>query len=214
MIKVIALLSAGLLAFALGGGAQQPQQTPAAAAAGQQRTATHEPTPPGRPDPAEKAARAHEKMEKYVEVKITPFVFRDVPFSDEPSGYVPTKTFKAGGQMTVVVSMTNRSDQALNAFNLSRFLHYRLRLVKDGVPVRYLSDVPAKMKAVEANAGIVVSTREVTLEPNAETNYDQFDLRDWYGTLQPGHYELTLRHRFQRGGKQVESNTVTFDVVP
>ncbi|HEX8149791.1 MAG TPA: hypothetical protein VF591_21605 [Pyrinomonadaceae bacterium] len=213
MIKVIALLSTGLLAFAFGGGAQRPQQTPDAAA-GQQRTATHEPTPPGQPDRAEKAARAHEKMEKYVDVKITPVVYRDVPFSGETSGYVPTQTFKVGGEVAVAVSMTNRSDQALNAFNLSRFLHNRLRLVKDGVPVRYLSDVPVKMKAVEANAGIVVSTREVTLEPNVETSYDQFDLRDWYGTLQPGHYELTLRHRFRQGGKQVESNTVTFDVVP
>ena len=213
MIKVIALLSTSLLVFALSG-AQQPRQTPDAAAAGQQRTATHEPTPPGQPNPAEKAARAHEKMEKYVEVKITPVVFRDVPFSNETPGYVPTQTFKVGGEMAVAVSMTNRSDQALNAFNLSRFLHNRLRLVKDGVPVRYLNDVPVKMKAVETNAGIVVSTHEVTLEPNVETLYDQLDLRDWYGTLQPGHYELTLRHRFQRGGKQVESNTVTFDVVP
>jgi hypothetical protein len=212
MFKVIALLSTSLLVLAFGGGSQKPQQTPDAA--GQQQTATHEPTPPGQPDRAEKAARAHEKMEKYVEVKITPVVFRDVPFSNETPGYAPTKTFKVGGEMAVVVSMTNRSDQAFNAFNLSRFLHNRLRLVKDGVPVRYLSDVPVKMKAVEANEGTVVSTREVTLAPNVETGYDQLNLRDWYGTLQPGHYELTLRHRFRRGGKQVESNTVTFDVVP
>lgn len=44
--------------------------------------------------------------------------------------------------------------------------------------------------------------------------YDQLDLSKWYGQLQPGHYELTLRHRFGWKGRWVESNTVEFDVVP
>jgi hypothetical protein len=204
MFKVIALLSTSLLVLAFGAGASS-QQSPNADAPGQQRTATHDKT---QTDLADKAEKALDKMEKYVEVKITP-----VAFSGESQDYVPTKTFKVGGETAVAVSMTNRSDQALNAFNLSRFMHNRLRLVKDGVPVHYLGDVPSKMKAVEANAGIVVSTHEVTLAPNAETVYDQLNLRDWYGTLQPGNYELTLRHQFRRGGKQVESNTVTFQVV-
>ena len=205
MFKLIALLSTGLLVLAFGAGASS-QQPPDGAAPGQQRTAKPDKT---QTDHADKAEKAHDKMEKYVEVKITP-----VAYSDEAQDYVPTKTFKVGGEMASAVSMTNRSDQALNAFGLSRFLHNRLRLVKDGVPVRYLSDVPVKMKSVEASVGLVVSTHEVTLAPNAETNYDQLNLRDWYGTLQPGHYELTLRHRFRRGGKQVESNTITFEVLP
>jgi hypothetical protein len=69
MSKVIVLLSLSLLVFAFGGGAQ-PQQTPNAP--DQQRTATHDHTTPGKGEMAQRAAAAHEKMEKYVDVKITP----------------------------------------------------------------------------------------------------------------------------------------------
>jgi hypothetical protein len=60
--------------------------------------------------------------------------------------------------------------------------------------------------------GFIVSLPEVALRPNVETVYSQLNLRDWYGTLQPGRYELTLKHRFWARGKWVESNTATFDV--
>lgn len=205
MIKGIALLLASLLVAVFSAGTPS-QQSPNAADADQQRTAMPDKT---QTEKAERAEKALNKMEKYVEVKITP-----VAYSDEAQDYIPTKTFKVGGETVVAVLMTNRSDQALNAFNLGRFRHHRLRLMKDGMPVRYLSDVPLKLKAVETNVGVVVSTHEVTLAPNVETNFTQLNLQDWYGTLQPGHYELTLRHRFRQSGKQVESNTVTFDVVP
>jgi hypothetical protein len=216
MMKVIALLSISLLVFAFGTGAQpQAQQSSNAAAPEQVRTARHEPTPPGQVDWAERGRQAHEKMEKYVEVKITPVAYRGVAFSNEPEGYFPTTAFKAGSSILISITMTNRSDETLTTFHLTEFLHERLRLIKDGVPMHYLHDVPVKMKAADDNAGTgVVSLSEVALAPNVETVYHLLNLRDWYGTLQPGHYELTIKHRFRAGGKQVESNTVNFEVTP
>jgi hypothetical protein len=79
--------------------------------------------------------------------------------------------------------------------------------------VRYLASVPKKLKASDDNEGLVVSRSTVTLEPNRETHYGLLDLGEWYGQLQPGHYELTVSHRFRLRGKLVESNTVEFDIV-
>ncbi len=188
MLKVTALLLVTLLAAASGAGGQGNQL------AG---------------PPPEKKERAEDKVEKYVKVSITP-----VEFNRRASDYLPTAQFKVGAPVRVALSMTNTSDAPLNAFTISPFMHNRLRLLKDGRPVRYLDDVPKKLKASDDNEGIVVSAREVTLAPNRETRYGLLDLAGWYGQLRPGHYELTVRHRFRWRGKLVESNTVEFDVVP
>ena len=40
-------------------------------------------------------------------------------------------------------------------------------------------------------------------------------LEEWYESpLQPGHYQLVVRKRFRPDGDWVESNPVTFDVIP
>lgn len=188
MFKVTALLLVTLLAAAFGAGDQGNR--------------------PAGP-PSEKKETAEDKIEKHVKVSITP-----VEFNRRANDYLPTAQFKVGAPVFVGLSMTNTADAPLNAFNISPFMHNRLRLLKDGRPVRYLADVPRKLKASDDNEGIVISTREVTLAPNRETRYGLLDLGEWYGQLQPGHYELTVRHRFRWQGKLVESNTVEFDVVP
>lgn len=187
MFKVTALLLVSLLAAALGAGGQNNQ--------------------PAQSSP-EKKEKAEDKLDKYVKVTITP-----VEYSRKANDYVPATQFKVGSPVQIGLTMTNTADVALNAFNLGAFTHNRPRLLKDGQPVRYLADVPKKLKASDDNEGIVVSTREVTLAPNRETRYGLLDLSKWYGQLQPGHYELTVRHRFRSKGKLVESNTVEFDVV-
>lgn len=158
--------------------------------------------------PAEKKEKAEDKVDRYVKVTITP-----VEYNRRTNDYMPTTQFKVGAPTRVGLMMTNTTDGALNAFVHSPFMHNRLRLLKDGQPVRYLASVPKKLKASDDNEGLVVSTRTVTLEPNRETRYGLLDLSEWYGQLQPGRYELTIRHRFRWRGKLVESNTVEFDIV-
>jgi hypothetical protein len=156
----------------------------------------------------ENKEKAEEKADKYIKITITP-----VEYNRRANDYVPTTQFKVGAPVRVGLMMTNTSDEPLNAFNFGVFTHNRLRLVKDGTPARYLSDVPKKLKTSDDNEGVFVSTREVTLAPHRQTRYDLLDVSQWYGQLQPGHYELTIRHRFRWRGKWVESNTVEFDVV-
>jgi hypothetical protein len=50
------------------------------------------------------------------------------------------------------------------------------------------------------------------LEPNQPKSIETIDLGDWYDSLEPGHYELSTRHRFVSAGKWVDSSSVTFEV--
>lgn len=184
MVKVATVLLVSLLAVVFGTGAQNKQPNA------------------GQPE-------KESKVEKYVRVTIAPIVY-----SRQARDYVPTTQFKAGSLMRIAILMTNTSNEPLAVGRFGSFMHDRLRLLKDGKPVSYLHDVPKKIKASDENENVFVSPREAVLEPNRESNYDQIDLSEWYGQLQPGHYELTLRHRFGWRGKLVESNTVAFDVVP
>ena len=52
------------------------------------------------------------------------------------------------------------------------------------------------------------------LIPGREYDWGQMKMDDWYEPLRPGHYQLIVRKRFVSDGDWVESNPVTFDVIP
>jgi hypothetical protein len=54
----------------------------------------------------------------------------------------------------------------------------------------------------------------VSLAPGREYEWATVRIEDWYDRLGPGHYELSVRKRFVWDGDWVQSNSVTFDVVP
>lgn len=188
MVKVTALLMLSLLTALFGMGDQSKQPDASA---------------------NENGRKWEAKLEKYVKLTITP-----IEYSRKANDYVPTTQFKVGTLMRVMLTMTNTSDEPLGVARFGQYVHNRLRLVKDGKPVRYLNGVAEGIKGADENEGIFISPREGVLGPNSEGRYTQLDLSDWYGQLQPGHYELTIRHRFNWRGKWIESNTVEFDVVP
>ncbi|MGH9933018.1 MAG: hypothetical protein ACREA9_27865, partial [Pyrinomonadaceae bacterium] len=90
---------------------------------------------------------------------------------------------------------------------------YRPELRRDG---EILSFSKAAQKAVEIAdheppSGSMVP---INLEPGREHAWATVRLGVWYDRLGPGHYELSVRKRFVWDGDWVQSNSVTFDVVP
>jgi hypothetical protein len=59
-----------------------------------------------------------------------------------------------------------------------------------------------------------LSALTLRLKPGEPQTIGIIDLKDWYEPLGPGLYELTVRHRFQGGGKWIDFPQVTFEVVP
>jgi hypothetical protein len=84
---------------------------------------------------------------------------------------------------------------------------------KDGKPLLYRKGL-SDMREKDKHPGRLGSTIFYNLEPNIPSVVHRFLLEDWYEQLEPGQYELTLRHRFW--GKEVpaESDTVIFQVIP
>jgi hypothetical protein len=130
------------------------------------------------------------------------------------SDYEPRSRYKVGDKVLVEVTMTNTGAEPLEVGIGNSYFQDRPRMLKDGKPVLYRKELPAVLKEKEKRPGQFGSTRFYRLDPNVSTVVHRFLLDDWYDRLEPGQYELTLRHRFW--GKEVptESNTVPFEVIP
>jgi len=153
---------------------------------------------------------AMEKQEQAIVVKITP-----VGFSRKSVDYIEKLQFKVGEPVRIAVELTNTTEEPLVIAKGDSLFYYRPRLLKDGQLVEYRKEIIPDMKSKDisgpSGAGPVIG---VDLEPHKLTGETYINLSLWYGSLEPGHYQLTVGHRFRHKGQHNQSNTVTFDVVP
>jgi hypothetical protein len=128
--------------------------------------------------------------------------------------YEPKSRYKPGDKVLIEVSMTNTGSEPLEVGIGNSYFQDRPRMKKDGKPVLYHKELPGVLKEKEKRPGQFGSAMYYKLEPDVPTVVHRFLLEDWYDRLEPGQYELTLRHRFW--GKEVpaESDTVSFEVIP
>jgi hypothetical protein len=96
---------------------------------------------------------------------------------------------------------------------LSLYYQYRPELYKDGDLVAFSKIITERVAGSERNP-FSISSRPYTLVPNREYESTTLHLDDWYDRLGPGHYQVSVRKRFIWDGDWVQSNAVTFDVVP
>jgi hypothetical protein len=130
------------------------------------------------------------------------------------SNYEPKSRYKVGDKILIEVTMTNTGTEPLDVGIGNSYFQDRPRMQKDGKPLLYRKGLPDILREKEKHPGRLGSTIFYNLEPNVPTVVHRFLLEDWYEQLEPGQYELTLRHRFW--GKEVpaESDTVIFQVIP
>jgi hypothetical protein len=130
------------------------------------------------------------------------------------SNFEPKDRYKVGDKVLVEVTMTNMGAEPLEVSIGNSYFQDRPRIRKDGKLVPYRKELPALLREKDKYPGPLGSTRIYKLDPNVPLVVHRFLLEDWYEQLEPGQYELTLRHRFW--GKEVpaDSNTVTFEVTP
>jgi hypothetical protein len=93
--------------------------------------------------------------------------------------------------------------------------HYDLlpELIGNGETVPYAKKAVGNVKRAEGGPP-PGSGAPVTLEPGREIQANHIRLDDWYESLPPGEYKLTVRRRFAWDGDWVESNPVYFEVQP
>jgi hypothetical protein len=149
------------------------------------------------------------KPKRDIRVTITP-----IHYSDQVFDYTPTDRYKAGEPVRVQVEMTSLLPESTEIIIGNHFYQNRLRLLKDGQPVPYRGEIPKKLKKVDQGPAYFGSMRSYELKPSQAIRVGLVSLDDWYDALEPGHYELTLQHRFMGKEQPAESNTVTFEILP
>lgn len=121
---------------------------------------------------------------------------------------------RAEEKVLVAVSISNAAAEPISVVIGDPRIQYRPRLLKDGKLLPYTEEVVKVVRAKERSgpgAGRVISGE---INPRETVAVDHIDLADWYGTLEPGQYELTIKYRFRHRGQPVETNTITFEVAP
>ncbi len=142
-----------------------------------------------------------------IQLMITPVEYSDTVFED-----VPTESYKVGDMVKIKIEMTNLMPIETEVILGDYYSQNRFRLTKDGTPVLYRSDVQKIVKKGDEATVIVGSRMPVVLQPNVPVVVMTMPLNLWYGPLEPGHYEITMRHRFWKKEQPVDSNTATFEV--
>jgi hypothetical protein len=120
--------------------------------------------------------------------------------------------FQEGDRIIFSLLITNNSIEDIVFARVDPFQEQRLDLTRDGDLLPYLKSVSALL--IQKDKAILGRrVRPITLPPG-ETTEELVALPDWYGRLQPGHYQLTVRRRFIYGGDWISSPAITFDVNP
>lgn len=152
---------------------------------------------------------AWSRSERNIEVRIMP-----VAYSREARDYVTREQFRVGEPIRIALNMINNSTEPTGIMRGDIYFHARPRLLRDTQPVRYRREVPRILRSRDENGPGLGPIISIPLEPGQLTGVHFLYLNQWYEPLEPGRYQLTVRYRFRMGGRTVDSNTVTFEVVP
>lgn len=121
--------------------------------------------------------------------------------------------FKVGDKIKFELIMTNTALVPVRILVWDTYVQDRPQLYRDGQLLKYRADIEELMPKTEEQTDFV-RTDSILLEPHSTKPVEVISLADWYEALKPGHYQLSVRHRFQVGGKWIDSSSVTFEIDP
>ena len=107
----------------------------------------------------------------------------------------------------------NSSEQIMIWNELNLYYDYRVELIRDGDIVSYIKEAKEGIETAERRPPSG-SSAPLVMGPGREYSLRNINLKEWYGSLSPGRYQLTLRRRFVWDGDWVQSNPVIFEIEP
>lgn len=122
-----------------------------------------------------------------------------------------TRVFKQRTQMRFKLVATNNSPETIRIILTDPYDQTRPILRRSGRPIEYLEETTKLLEKRKSFTGYAsVATRR--LHPDEPVQIETIDLSDWYAPLDPGTYELSIKHRFR--DEWVESSLLEFEVEP
>jgi hypothetical protein len=139
----------------------------------------------------------------------------------------PTDHYKVGEQIPVTIMLTNTLGQLTHACVSGDLYQDLPKLTKKGELLPYTKWQTDLLRNDQEDqiCQLYDLPEEIVLKPNEPTVLDFLILVDdrrlptgaqsWYDPLPPGTYELSIQRRFDCcGGPMVQSNEISFEVVP
>ena len=123
------------------------------------------------------------------------------------------KPYTQGDRLYFRLRMTNTSMMPVEVPVGDPYTQDRPVLYKDGDVVAYRKQVSDLVEVRETQMSEHARAWIAQLKSNESKILQRFNLYDWYEDLGPGHYQLSVKHRFQPGQSWYESSSVTFDIV-
>lgn len=137
----------------------------------------------------------------------------DLPSRAKAPETVPTKTFKVGKKVRFAITTTNTSDSAVTVYAIDSFYQNRPQLFKGGQLIPYREEVVQLLEWKDKDPIGERMPTALIIEPGQTKTFWTLDLNDWYGSLDPGVYQLSNRNRLVYGGKwTTNSPTITFAI--
>ena len=132
--------------------------------------------------------------------------------------------YRAGERIPVSIAVTNISDDPVQVCVSGTLYQDRPQLLRDGQPVTYSQPQMLRASQVATTCSEEDLPEPIEVQPKESKVVDWFILVEgndpagdiaWYESLRPGKYELTLQRRLGCcGGPTIESNKISFEVVP
>jgi hypothetical protein len=121
--------------------------------------------------------------------------------------------YEAGSKVIVRIDAINSSQEPVTLIVVEPSRENRPELFRSGDKLDYSDGL---MKTLEAREHDLPRSMPqlYKLEPGERKRIGYINLRDWYDPLGSGHYQLSIKHRFEVGQKWIESASVTFEVIP
>jgi hypothetical protein len=120
-----------------------------------------------------------------------------------------SKCYKAHRAIRMNLLMTNTSSESISIAVNQAYYPYHLRLFRDGELVPYRQDVA---DVADKPSAAIYRNILVKLEPGKTELVEMIELDNWYSPLEPGHYQLDLKRRFQLDGGWTAPASITFKV--
>jgi hypothetical protein len=140
-----------------------------------------------------------------VSVEMVPEAFQDKP---------KQKLYRLSSDLYLTVVVVNNSNREVLAPAIDIYYGNRPQLFKDGVLLPYLDEMMKLLNSKEEDSRSVDLSLDLSLPPHTRTGLQGLNLTKWYGPLDPGHYRLINRHRFEIDGPwTADSAELLFEIV-
>jgi len=134
------------------------------------------------------------------------------PNTDETSDLAPP--YKSTDRVAVRVILNHYFNGPITVIeSLNQYRDLQLELLRDGEVVPYKKEAQQRVDRTLTEPPND-SSAPIQFLPEKDYALQRINLSDWYKTLLPGHYQLTVRRRFVWEGEWVQSDSVTFDIGP